>query len=277
MFSVSSRSRVAATSRIDLTPAHTTRTGVRERVVKSADSSHVSTAPRCTPPRPPVANTAMPARAARCAVDATVVAPMPPRAATLARSRTLTLTTDDSVATRPSASSSSPIRATPSTTAMVAGTAPPARTSPSISRAIRRLSGRGSPWLMIVLSSATTGAPDASASATSGCTCTRDQLPLDETDRKRNDRGDDERQDRRTHPGRRREAEPVVDMTPHRLPPHHVTGVDQLVHHEAGDPRHEHQPAGSGRLGKIPGPPRHDEVVDDENAEQRHEDRAEQD
>ena len=41
----------------------------------------------------------------------------------------------------------------------VAGTAPAARTVCSISRATRRLSGRGRPWEMIVLSSATTGRP----------------------------------------------------------------------------------------------------------------------
>ena len=96
MPSVSIRSRVAATSRIDFTPAHTTVVGTRDRVTRSADSSNVWFAPRCTPPRPPVANTAMPARAARCAVEATVVAPCPPRAATTARSRTLTFTTESS-------------------------------------------------------------------------------------------------------------------------------------------------------------------------------------
>lgn len=48
------------------------------------------------------------------------------------------------------------------------GTAPPARTAFSISRATDRLSGRGNPWLMMVLSNATTARPAASASATSG-------------------------------------------------------------------------------------------------------------
>ena len=46
------------------------------------------------------------------------------------------------------------------------------RTVASISRATRRLSGRGSPWAMIVLSSATTGLPAASAASTSGWTRT---------------------------------------------------------------------------------------------------------
>ena len=40
-----------------------------------------------------MANTPMPARAARCAVEATVVAPSPPRASTGPRSRTLHLAT----------------------------------------------------------------------------------------------------------------------------------------------------------------------------------------
>ena len=51
---------------------------------------------------------------------------------------------------------------------MVAGTAPPARTAASTSSAAARLSGRGSPWASSVLSSATTGRPALSASATSG-------------------------------------------------------------------------------------------------------------
>src|SRR4029078_7227060 len=73
-----------------------------------------------------------------------------------------------------SASSSSPTVTSPPMTAIVAGTAPCERTASSISRATRRLSGRGSPWAMIVLSSATTGRPPASASATSGWTRTGD-------------------------------------------------------------------------------------------------------
>src|SRR5918996_5152181 len=83
--SVSSRSSVAPTSRIDFTPAQTTTIPVRASVSRSADSSQVSRAPRCTPPSPPVANTRMPAREARWAVDATVVAPSPPRATSGAR------------------------------------------------------------------------------------------------------------------------------------------------------------------------------------------------
>ena len=63
------------------------------------------------------------------------------------------------VAIASSAASSSPIRTVPSSSAIVAGTAPAARTASSSSRAIRALSGRGRPWAMIVDSSATTGPP----------------------------------------------------------------------------------------------------------------------
>ena len=158
---------MAPTSRIDFTPAQTKTIPVDANVVRSADSSQLARAPRCTPPRPPVANTLMPARAARCAVAATVVPPHPPRAASGARSRTPHFSTSSRSATAASASSSSPTRASPATIAMVAGSAPPARTSASAWRAISRLRGRGSPCVMIVLSSATTGLPAASASATS--------------------------------------------------------------------------------------------------------------
>jgi len=72
-----------------------------------------------------------------------------------------------------SAASSSPIRTAPATTAIVAGTAPAARTAASASRATRRLSGAGSPCAISVLSSATTPRPARSASATSGWTITR--------------------------------------------------------------------------------------------------------
>ena len=88
MPSVSRRSRVDPTSRIDFTPAQTTVIGVDARVTRSADSSKVSAAPRCTPPSPPVANTRMPARAASSEVDATVVAPVRPSATAAGRSRT---------------------------------------------------------------------------------------------------------------------------------------------------------------------------------------------
>ena len=123
---VSSRSRVAGTSRIDFTPAQTTATGVVASDCRSADSSQVLRASRCTPPRPPVAKTRMPARAARCEVAATVVAPVPP--ARGQRRQVAGADLHDVVAGRDRAQriSSSPTQARPSTTAMVAGTAPAA-------------------------------------------------------------------------------------------------------------------------------------------------------
>ncbi len=158
-------------SRIDFTPAQTTQIPTRASVPRSADSSNVSCAPRWTPPSPPVANTRIPARSARCEVAATVVAPSPLRATTGARSRTPHLATPSVFASASSAASSRPTRTSPPRIAIVAGTAPCSRTTPSISRATRRLSGRGSPWAMIVLSSATTGRPSSRAVRTSSCKC----------------------------------------------------------------------------------------------------------
>src|SRR5260370_883758 len=60
-------------SKMDFTPADTTVIGVLDSTVRSADSSKVSLAPRCTPPRPPVANTRMPARPASTDPAATVL------------------------------------------------------------------------------------------------------------------------------------------------------------------------------------------------------------
>ena len=71
---------MAGTSRIDLTPEQTTAIGVSASAWRSADSSNVLPASRWTPPSPPVAKTAMPQRAARKAVLATVVAPVRPLA-----------------------------------------------------------------------------------------------------------------------------------------------------------------------------------------------------
>ncbi len=100
-------------------------------------------------------------------VAATVVAPDPPRATTIGRSRTETLTMSSS-AMRRSSSSVSPTLSTPSSTAIVAGVTPRSRRIASKSRAASRLRGRGRPWLMIVDSRATTGSPAAKAAATSG-------------------------------------------------------------------------------------------------------------
>ena len=62
---------------------------------------------------------------------------------------------------------SRPTKTLPSSNAIVAGTAPASWTIRSHSRATSRLEGRGKPWLIIVDSSATTGFPALSASATS--------------------------------------------------------------------------------------------------------------
>ena len=166
--SVSSRSSVAPTSRIDFTPEQTIVTPVRASVVRSADSSQLSRASRWTPPSPPVAKTRIPARAARWEVEATVVAAEPPAAITGARSRSPAFANPGPSASASSASSSSPIRTSPATTAIVAGTAPSARTTASSSRATSRFRPRGSPCAIRVLSSATTASPAASARATSG-------------------------------------------------------------------------------------------------------------
>ncbi len=61
---VSSTSSVRPISSTDLAPAHTTATSVRPSSSRSAEMSMVSSAPRCAPPMPPVANTRIPARAA---------------------------------------------------------------------------------------------------------------------------------------------------------------------------------------------------------------------
>ena len=128
-------------SRMLLTPAHTTASGVRPSSVRSALTSNEVGAPRCTPPRPPVTNTRMPAIAASRIVEATVVAPWVPRATTYGRSRTLTFVTSGWLPSSSRSSGDSPIRGRPSRTAIVAGTAPCARTIPSTSVAIATLSG----------------------------------------------------------------------------------------------------------------------------------------
>ena len=69
-------------SRIDFTPAEMTATSVRDSSVRSAETSIELSAPWCTPPRPPVTNTRMPASPAMRIVLATVVAPCLPVATT---------------------------------------------------------------------------------------------------------------------------------------------------------------------------------------------------
>ena len=105
--------------------------------------SKFASAPRCTPPMPPVAKTSIPARCAAIIVVATVAAPDPPEARQAARSRreSLAIPRLSGAASRSSAASSSPIRSRPSRTAMVAGTAPPSRTVASTCRAVSMFRG----------------------------------------------------------------------------------------------------------------------------------------
>ena len=124
--------------------------------------------PRCTPPTPPVAKTSIPASRAQIMVAATVVAPVTPLATALPRSSLLSLAISIPDASRSRPPWSRPTRIVPSITAIVAGTPPPERTRDSASMAQLRLSGAGSPWLIKVLSRATTGRPSASAVFTSG-------------------------------------------------------------------------------------------------------------
>ncbi len=153
-------------SRIDFTPADTTVIAVRESTVRSADSSNDSPYPRCTPPSPPVAKTRMPARAASTEVAATVVPPVRFAAIASPRSRLLTLTADSSSAIRSRSAADSPAFGTPSMRAMVAGVTPDCVSRASNESAAARFAGLGSPWEMIVDSSATTGRPCASAART---------------------------------------------------------------------------------------------------------------
>src|SRR3954449_10738178 len=129
------------------------------------------------PPAPRVANAPRRAAAASSAVLETVVAPLRRRAAATGRSRTPSLARPGSPAPRSTSSAVSPTCGTPSRMAMVAGTAPPARTAASTSSAAARLSGRGRPCASRVLSSATTGRPERSASLTSGESTARAEGP----------------------------------------------------------------------------------------------------
>jgi hypothetical protein len=149
-------------------PAHTTSTGVRASSVRSAEMSHAAAGGRWAPPMPPVANTRTPAACDSVIVALTVVAAIFPRPMAAPRSRRLVFSTPVASANSASCASVSPTVGTPFQMATVAGVAPPARTTVSHSRATCRLTGRGSPWAMSVDSSATTGRPRRSASATSG-------------------------------------------------------------------------------------------------------------
>ena len=75
-----------------MAPALTVTTGWWAMASRSAEMSPVSSAPRCTPPMPPVANTAIPAAAASATAPDTVVAPNGHRWATATgRSRSAAL------------------------------------------------------------------------------------------------------------------------------------------------------------------------------------------
>ncbi len=68
---------VLGISSIFLTPAEMTLTGVLPSYLKSALTSIVSEKSLCTPPRPPVTNMSIPAKALQIIVPATVVDPNP--------------------------------------------------------------------------------------------------------------------------------------------------------------------------------------------------------
>ena len=103
--------------------------------------SMVVSAPRCTPPMPPVANTRMPASEAMIMVEATVVAPVRPSAHITGKSRRDTLATFSPLHISSSSLCERPTFSTPPIIAMVAGTAPSARMIFSISAAKARFSG----------------------------------------------------------------------------------------------------------------------------------------
>ena len=97
----------------------------------------VVSAPRCTPPMPPVANTWMPAMWAIIMVVVTVVAPSALRETSTARSRRLALVTSWPFLPRYSISSAvRPAFRRPPRMEMVAGTAPLSRMICSTLRAV---------------------------------------------------------------------------------------------------------------------------------------------
>ena len=183
---VSSASSVAGRSRIDFAPAHTTTARVEAIAARSALMSSVSAKPRCTPPMPPVAKVWTPASRQAASVAATVRPPEARSAIAGPRSRALSLRAPRSAPSRSSSAGSRPARSSPSSTAMVAGTAPAWRTACSIARARARFAGavashaspatsrscgaasRGRPCVSTAVSSATTGWRARNAAATSG-------------------------------------------------------------------------------------------------------------
>ncbi len=127
--------------------------------------SPVSAQPRWTPPMPPVANTSTPAFAANVTAAETVVAPYDQRwAMATARSRSATFRAGPQMRSE----APRPRLATPSSTAVSAGTAPPERTAATHRSSASVLAGAGNPSSeKMVDSNATTGPPASSAAATS--------------------------------------------------------------------------------------------------------------
>ena len=131
---------------MDFAPAQTTMTGVWASSSRSAEISIVVSAPRCTPPIPPVAKILIPAMCAIIIVVVTVVAPSAPRATRAGRSRRLALATPRPVLPRYSISSwLKPALRRPPITAIVAGTAPLSRMVCSTKSAVSTFFGYGIP------------------------------------------------------------------------------------------------------------------------------------
>ena len=116
-------------------------TGVRASSSRSAEMSKLCSAPLCTPPMPPVANTLMPAMCAAIMVAATVVPPVRPSATAKARSARDSFIAPVATASDSRSPSDRPILILPPTTAMVAGTAPSWATIFSTLAAITLFSG----------------------------------------------------------------------------------------------------------------------------------------
>mmetsp|Transcript_93880 Transcript_93880/g.236550 ORF Transcript_93880/g.236550 Transcript_93880/m.236550 type:complete len:250 (-) Transcript_93880:88-837(-) len=139
---VSKNSKVFGKSRMLLAPAQTTQTGVRPSSVRSAEVSQDSSAPRCTPPIPPVTKREIPAAFASSIVLETVVAPFSLAATTAARSRRETfLQARPRRARASSCSGPMPMCTLPSKMPIVAGVTPRSRRMASTSRAVSTFCG----------------------------------------------------------------------------------------------------------------------------------------
>ena len=145
----------------------------------SADSSNVSDAPWCTPPRPPVANTRIPARFARNEVAATVVAALlrcrreHRQIANAGLGHRLVGNTFDSRRIESDMWHAVQHRNSRRCHTCVA------KNRLEFESRLRRLRGRGNPWEMIVDSSATTGRRSWIAVSTSSANRTLGDLNTD--------------------------------------------------------------------------------------------------